>query len=151
MANAWKLEHKIVKEAVVGGHVADHDAQMIVRISRGRETFQYLRALLYARDELRDEFFIVAVQRHMDDGGHCKPRLGTVEQHRVAGDHAGLFQRIHPPPARRWRHADPSGELLIALPAVFLQLREKPLIPCIEHVASPSKSADLSTKTPGCG
>src|SRR6516225_5212588 len=61
---------------------------MIIRIASGRETFEHFGPLLHARDKLRDELFVVAVQRHMNDGGHCKSSLRAVDKHRIAGDHA---------------------------------------------------------------
>ena len=71
----------------------------------------------------------------MQDGRRRKARLLPVDQRRIAGDDAGLLQRTHPAPARRGRHADIVGEMLVAGAAVLLEMGQHPRVLFFNHDA----------------
>src|SRR5260370_11548636 len=75
VADAGDLEHEIVEESVVGRHVADDDPQVKVGIARRRKAFEYLRPPSNTRNELRDEFLVVAVERELEECPHRKSGL----------------------------------------------------------------------------
>ncbi len=66
----------------------------------------------------------VAADPHPGEGEHPEPDLAPVEHSPVAANHASFFQRPHPAPAGRSRHADIFRQRLIGQPPVGLQRAE---------------------------
>src|SRR3954468_24743023 len=133
IANAGNAEHEVVEESVVGRHVLHDDEQMVIGIARGRKALQHLTPRGHPRDELVDEFCVVPFQRDVEDRGHRKAGLLARHQRRIALDGTALLQRAHPAPARRRRHANRVGELLVGGAAVLLKKGENPRVLVFDH------------------
>src|SRR4051794_31432779 len=133
IANAGNAEHEVVEESVVGRHVLHDDAQMVIGIARGRKALQHLAPRGYPRDELVDEFCVVPFQRDVEDRGHRKAGLLARDEGRIALDGTALLQRAHPAPARRRRHTNRVGELLVGGAAVLLKEGENPRVLVFDH------------------
>ena len=75
---------------------ADHHAQVIVGVARGGKAFQHLGPQPHPGDEFGDDLLVVTVERDVENGRGGKARLFAIDQRRVAGNDAALFQRPAP-------------------------------------------------------
>ena len=68
-----------------------------------------------------EDVVLVEGDGDLDEGRGPQPQRRRIEHGAIALDHPGLFQRLHPFPARRFRQPDPLAEVGVGQPPVGLE------------------------------
>ena len=117
------------REILEVGHV---DMQQVIHVAGQRVAGDHFIPAVDVLDETLDRFRLVLAQLHTHESLQAQANRLRIDLRRVAGDDLVRFQPLQPAQARRWRQADPLGQLGIGDAALALQDGEQAQVGAVE-------------------